>query len=272
MAYSVVVGCWVLACAMVYAAFSTFGLLISHVLFLLSQRQGRSAGALTVHVTGLSQDVRGLEEEGTTLSIPSSVSEIPTRTFEWIVDHQPSFQSSCYNSLIKIGFTSASRTYYFSEDVAQDYVICSAVSVFNMAIAFQSMSSEQAAQMDANGSRCDRLKSLYILALELCSLLKLPEQQNDLSLQCTGRAVRDLIAMATLNNLVQLNVEHESHNAVDRNNYLIALLTIIHGNAHENHYQGAPGVTTKMAKLVDTFLISAFFVIKFIQSETAPAA
>jgi len=210
-----------------------------------------------------------VKSEGLTASSVVASSSSTASRFEDFLLAEWSQPEAYYNSLLGIGFTTESRSFFFSEDVDRNHSICSAVAIFNMALVLQNMENEDAARLNLSHGRPRKLKSLYKLCVELIKNVR----EDDQNTNCTACAVCDLIAMASLNNLIQLSTENQMQNVNEQAACVSLLLWFIQGIILHSPYEGNPEVAAPMENLANKFLVNAYCAVAIPMAKgAAPAA
>jgi hypothetical protein len=202
------------------------------------------------------------------------------------------FQDQAYRCPFRISFTSESQLYYFSPEPTQDYILCSCVAVFNMAVTVYAMDDATALHNHIQ-NRHAKVKGLFQHCLQLLSLVLDPvvvpmgiaaNKDGTLSpatiavsqvahLNVVTLAICDLLALACLNNLIVMCIEDElpSECSPIRNAHLESLLQTV-TSVKAERYSNDSDVIAIMARLADMFLITVFFVLKFPPGPAAAAA
>jgi hypothetical protein len=232
-----------------------------------------------------------------------------------IHNDQQLFREQFYCCPIKIVHTSTAdfdppsrNPYYFSSEPTADYIICSCIAVFNMALAVHAMDDACAARNQIN-NRLDKVKTLFEHCLQLLAIVFDPIMKNNgvtlsswetsrssppylnenkagiagitasdstvtspvTPFTCVALATCDLITMACLNNLIVLDADNEPHNTDGRRGYMEMLLFKV-ATIRPERYGHDQEVLDTMTRLADMFLITVFFIIKFLPGPAAAAA
>jgi hypothetical protein len=175
-----------------------------------------------------------------------------------------------YLSPIKIGLTEDPRSCIFSEDFDIDLSICSAIAIFNMTVAIQSMNKEQARETGQLEDRRSRIKQLYKLCLSL-----IDAAMQDESLSVLALVMCDLITLASLHNLVHLEIAQRSACKEDdllSSAWIGNLFMTISKIESSLRYPGCPEITSWMQELCHRFVVQAFAVFGHVIRGAAPAA
>ena len=180
-----------------------------------------------------------------------------------------------YLSPIKVPCSSAgSRSSFFSDYDHCNLSICSAISIFNMTVSIQSMSDEQARAASQMEDRESRTMQLYKLCLSLTEAA-----MQDETLSVPALAVCDLIAMASLHNLVHLKMAQNQdrdapklHGDDEASMRIGSLLRMIADVESPSRYSGQPHIASWMQELSGRFGAQAFAILGYIRGGAAPAA
>jgi hypothetical protein len=111
----------------------------------------------------------------------SSSTSTPRSRLEGIFANALLFQEQAYRCPFRISHSSDSKHFYFSSEPTQDYILCSCIAVFNMAITVNAMDDVTAAANHIQ-DRHHKVKGLFAHCLQLLSLVldptPLPSQQQ----------------------------------------------------------------------------------------------